>query len=53
MYKPAINIIIPEMILIYIEYLINLLKLIFDAASATANMVSENPLVNKTRFKVL
>ncbi len=46
-------IIIPEMILIWVEYLINLLKLILDIANAIINIVNENPAVNSTKLTVL
>ena len=43
----------PEIILIPLEYLISLVKLIFDAPNAIKNIVNENPAVNSTKLTVL
>lgn len=43
MYKPAIAIIAPDVILIQSEYFIRGLKSIFDVKKAIMRMVNENP----------
>lgn len=53
MYKPAITIIAPEMILIQSEYLIIFLKSIRDIKKAIMSMVNENPTANRAMLTIL